>query len=234
MIEDFRIYGVIEISPWRFKNGAEIMDRKTSEQLQDPEVYEELVMEVYKKHGIRNIRGLNKYSDRSIKISEIDDNDLRVLVEVELSDFEISELGILEGDSFEGGLFLEFNDQAITHSCCGAISDYKNWESLIEEKPYNWEEVWIGHPWVYGRVRKNILQLTDYLDETDSKPEEDFSVKYEFNLVKFTKKLNSSIEELKMLKNRIRRMMSNEGNKFSEDIASFLVDKVKKNTSDRT
>lgn len=224
LIEDFKIYGVIEISPWRFPKGPEIMDKLSTEELSDDELFETAVLEVYQTHGINNIERLNSYHQRSTKISKITPSDLSGFVEAELFDAEISNNGTDLVDAFEGGLFIEFDGNAITHSCCGKISNYKNWEKFLTTKPTDWSEVWIGHPWVYGKINNGRLSLSDYFDETMQIPKDDSFIKYEFDLADFESKFNNAVLEIHDFKDSIKKYLESIKSPYAEIISNLLLE----------
>lgn len=109
-----QIYTVIEMSPWRVDGGGHL-DIKPGQD------YSQFAIEIFKKHGINGIEELDPYAYSSIKISDIDDSDLKILLEKELNDAEIPENGIEIVGPFSGGLvIISENGTVINHQCCEA------------------------------------------------------------------------------------------------------------------
>ena len=226
MQKKYTIYPVVEMSPWRAEGGQEIMDKLTIPEMRDSSKYEKATLKVFKINGMQNVQSLDKYAASAIKIGELEDHDLGVLVKMELYDGEIEKEGIDNLSAFEGGLVLEMSDQkAITNQCCGRISDYQNWLKFIDKAPKDWEEIWIGHPWVYGRIRAGIIQLSAYLDETKPPPkDEESAVKFQFELADFKAKLEKIVSEIQQIKIRIKNILEVENNRYAEEIPEILIE----------
>jgi hypothetical protein len=209
------IYPVIEMSPWRVNENANL---KTGED------YEKFALGVFNDAGIKNINRLDKYAYSSIIVSDINDEDLSVLIKKGLQDAEISKYQLENVCDFEGGLVIRFeNGEVINHSCCGSLSNYKNWLELIKDKPKYWKEIWIGHPWIYGKVRENKILLSNLLDETNPKPKEN-DAKFEIDFLDFKNKLLDAINDLALLKKRIRTILLNERNQFANELPELLIE----------
>ncbi len=205
------------MSPWRV-DGGDNLDLKPGQ------AYADFAIEIFKKHGIKNIEKLDPHGYSSVKISDIDDSDLKVLVEKELDDAEIPENGTEIVGSFSGGLVLiSENGTVINHQCCGSISDYKNWKEFLKKSPENWEQIWIGHPWIYGRINDDALELSDYIEHTGTL-EVELPVKVQVDLDEFIKALDKAIEELMDLKKRILEILKIEMIDISEELTELLIE----------
>jgi hypothetical protein len=66
--------------------------------------------------------------------------------------------------SFYGGLRLESAAGPLDFQCCGDLGDAAEWERLLREPPAEWQQIWIGHPWVYIRFDEEAVYLSDYYD----------------------------------------------------------------------
>lgn len=206
------------MSPWRV-NGEGDLD------LREGQEYSEFVIEVFKKHGINNIDNLDPYAYSSIKISDIDNSDLKILIEKELSDAEITVNGTEIVGPFSGGLVMISSEgMVINHQCCGSISDFKNWKAVVEKSSEIWEQIWIGHPWIYMRTRNGILEFSDYIEHTGSL-EVDLPVKIQVNLDEFTLALNQAIEEIMYFKKRIHEILNIELKDISTELTEILIEK---------
>ncbi len=205
------------MSPWRV-NGGDSLDLKPGQD------YSDFAIEVFKKNGINNINKLDPYGYSSIKIADIDDSDLAILVEKELNDAEIPENGTEIVDAFCGGLVVISEDlTVINHQCCGSISDYKNWMIFLKNPPESWKQIWIGHPWIYGRVRDNTLELSDYIEHT-GRLEVELPVKIQIDLNEFILSFNKAIKELNNFKKRILDILRIEMPAIAEEVTELLIE----------
>ena len=210
------------MSPWRVDESAD---------LKDNEDYEKFALNIFNNAGIKSINRLDKYAYSSIILSDINNEDLSILIQKELADSEISENGLEIVGDFEGGLVIKFkNGNVINHSCCGSVSDYKNWLELVESKPEEWTEIWIGHPWVYGKVKENKVLITDYLDETNALPKEN-DFKFEVDFSEFKEKLLIAIADFQDLKERIRTILLKEKHKYANELPELLIENEIKTTT---
>jgi hypothetical protein len=212
------IYPVIEISPWQ-------VDSNDSLSIKEGQGYTDFALEVFRNNGIKNITRLDAFAYSSIIISDIDDADLKVIIEKELDDAEISEIGTETVGPFCGGLVLNLGHQNIIHhQCCGSISDYKNWNSFIDESPSNWTEIWIGHPWIYARVKDDRIEFSDYTELTGPLDESTVKVKTSVDINEFRNQLKSANVELMKFKTHILKVLTAEMKGVAAEVTEILVE----------
>jgi hypothetical protein len=213
-----KIYPVIEMSPWRVDGGDDL-------NLREGQDYSDFALEVFRNHGITNISRLDEHAYSSIKISDINDSDLKILIEKELDDADIPENGTEIVGAFSGGLVVIIDDiHVIHHQCCGSISDYINWAEFLEKLPSEWSEIWIGHPWVYGRIRNGRIELSDYIEHTDSLDEENLVIKTDVDLNAFSEEYANAIFELRMFKERILTILTTEMSEIAIEVTELLIE----------
>jgi hypothetical protein len=212
-----QIYPVLEMSPWRVDGGEDL-------NLKEGQDYTEFAIEVFKKHGINNIERLDEYGYSSIKMSDINDADLKILVEKELQDAEMVENGIEGISRFCGGIVIINDKEVIHHQCCGAISDYKNWVEFLEESPSEWTEIWIGHPWIYGRISNNIIELSDYIEHTGALKPENLRIKTKIDVSTFKTALDIAVLQIAEIKARILAILLVEMPEIAVEVANLLIE----------
>lgn len=213
-----QIYPVIEMSPWRVDGGDNL-------EMKEGQDYNNFTIEVFKTHGIKNIHALDPYGFSSIKISDINKEDLKILIEKELEDAKISENRTEMIGSFSGGLvIIDHAGNVINHQCCACISDYKNWKEILEYPSKDWKQVWIGHPWIYVRINGDKIEFSDYM-ENSGNLENDLPVKMQMNVSEFTKALDKAIDELMIFKQNIMSILRIEMPKIAEEVTELLVEK---------
>lgn len=65
--------------------------------------------------------------------------------------------------SFSGGYVLCCNDNiAIEPTCCSGLENIAAWEEAVTYRGEQWEELWIGHPWVSVRFASGNLCISEY------------------------------------------------------------------------
>jgi hypothetical protein len=212
-----QIYPVLEMSPWRVDGGEDL-------NLKEGQDYTEFAIEVFKKHGINNIERLDEYGYSSIKMSDINDADLKILVEKELQDAEMVENGIEGISRFCGGIVIINDKEVIHHQCCGGISDYKNWVEFLEESPSEWTEIWIGHPWIYGRISNNIIELSDYIEHTGALKPENLRIKTKIDVSTFKTALDIAVLRIAEIKARILAILLVEMPEIAVEVANLLIE----------
>lgn len=93
----------------------------------------------------------------------------------------------------------------------------------MTKSPEKWEQIWIGHPWIYGRVSNNRLELSDYIEHTGPL-EVEIPVKIQVNLNEFIQALEKAIAELMKFKKRIFDTLKMEMPEISEEVTELLVE----------
>lgn len=212
-----QIYPVLEMSPWRVDGGEDL-------NLKEGQSYTEFAIEVFKKHGINNIERLDEHGYSSIKMSDINDADLKILVEKELQDAEMAENGTEAIGRFCGGIVIINDKEVIHHQCCGSISDYKNWVEFLEESPTEWAQIWIGHPWIYGRISNNIIELSDYIEHTGALKPENLRIKTKIDVSIFKTALAAAVARIAEIKARILAILLVEMPEIAVEVANLLID----------
>lgn len=212
-----QIYPVLEMSPWRVDGGEDL-------NLKEGQTYTEFAIEVFKKHGINNIERLDEYGYSSIKMSDINDADLKILVEKELQDAEMAENGTEAIGRFCGGIVIINDKEVIHHQCCGSISDYKNWVEFLDNMPSEWTQIWIGHPWIYGRISNNIIELSDYIEHTGALKPENLRIKTKIDVSIFKQTLAAAVARIAEIKARILAILLVEMPETALEVANLLID----------
>jgi hypothetical protein len=212
-----QIYPVLEMSPWRVDGGEDL-------NLKEGQSYTDFAIEVFKKHGINNIDRLDEHGYSSIKISDINDADLKILIEKELQDAEMAENGTEAIGRFCGGIVIINDKEVIHHQCCGSISDYKNWITFLEDAPTEWTQIWIGHPWIYGRISNNIIELSDYIEHTGALNPDKLVIKTRIDLSTFKTALAAAVLRIAEIKARILAILLVEMPETAVEVANLLID----------
>ncbi len=86
------------------------------------------------------------------------------LKNIELSNYE-DQVGPICG----GIVLEEHNTICIQPMCCADVGNIKEWERIFESEMHKWNQLWIGHPWIYYRRDSKIIEFSDY---TESDPKD--------------------------------------------------------------
>ncbi len=214
-IEEYQIYFVMEFDLWKFERDLEaIVDN-----------YEEKVLKVLQRNGIKNIQKLDPYAYSSVNISDIEEEDLeKFIMALWKEEWTQTSENILP---LFGGLVIE-NLQDKTHTihpqCCGELLDYQRYRSVLEDKNPDWQQIWIGHPWTFGKVKADTLYLTELLqcDTKEVDQKENITI-YEFDLQAFQLKMNRALVELKIFEKKIATILKAQQIDAYQEIAHILV-----------
>ena len=118
---------------------------------------------VLEKNGLAKLEPIQK-GLHLVSVKDIDLESLGQLIDHYLEDdFDIDlEEGVF---SFEGGVVLKSEGQVmVTPQCCVSLEDYREWTRI--DRNENFERIWIGHPWIYYRVREDRLYMTGLIEKT--------------------------------------------------------------------
>jgi hypothetical protein len=82
------------------------------------------------------------------------------------------ELTRIDPDEFEeqaehlcGGVAIEVADNiVITPSCCGDLGNLSGWEDIFQTEADTWQQLWIGHPWIFYKRTNGNVEISDYSD----------------------------------------------------------------------
>lgn len=164
-----------------------------------------------------------------LDISLIPSTLLLPLIENQIKD-EVEEEELSEIQPFEGGLRIDNDNCSIEWTCCENIGDFYNWKSTIDNPSDQWTHLWIGHPWIFFRVRNNKIQFSDYTDDfeaEDAKP----SVKMELDYNNFKDALQIKIDEMNEFKQSIIQAIRQSNLADKEIIETQIMDTPEGNTN---
>lgn len=98
-------------------------------------------------------------------ITAISDNALTQILKNKLADIDLPDFRD-QIIALSGGITLEHNNSFyITPSCCGDISAIHDWEKIPGSQTTGWQQLWIGHPWIYYRKNNACIEFSDYTED---------------------------------------------------------------------
>ncbi|MET3538833.1 hypothetical protein [Chryseobacterium limigenitum] len=154
------LINVIEISPLKY----------SKEEYELPEVSDPPNPEVWYRKWVKAVSSIDLDFDTIDKdsyfvdIEDVDDRNLKIILEIDLQEID---LGDFEDQimPFDGGIVLKKNDEIlIKPTCCGDISNIKEWQRILENESKEWSDLWIGHPSVFYKKENGKIQFSDYSD----------------------------------------------------------------------
>jgi len=107
----------------------------------------------------------------------------------------------------DGGLRIEFDNQDINHQCCSEINDFKNWEQILKDQSKIWKDIWIGHPWIYYKVDKELIYFSEYYD--NNMDQNDIKTMFAIDKNDFFTKLIVQFNELYKFRDKLEKVISN-------------------------
>ncbi|GGG04275.1 hypothetical protein GCM10011344_00770 [Dokdonia pacifica] len=217
-----KLLNTIEIEPLDYAKNE--YESPTVSKVENPKDWSDFWYKCISDSHLQNLQPI-ELGSYLVDINKIGESELKTILKKELKDVDLS--NIQEGVSqIIGGIVILENDKIILEpTCCGDISDIRNWEEVGNAQLNKWTQLWIGHPWIFYKRIDNYIAISDYTDYNL----EDFngiSEKYKFseqellseiklcrnNQIKFENRISEILKELEIKNaNEIAKLMT--GNK---------------------
>jgi hypothetical protein len=156
-----------------------------------------------------------------VDISTINNAELEEILRNELEDVDLWDFDQQVG-SMIGGIVLEERDVLyIEPSCCGNISNILEWADIPEKQSTEWNQLWIGHPWIYYRNNNGIIEFSDY---TESNPEDlkDIKVQIGVSQPDLQKELDKVRLQQDEFTHRIKKVLDKMGIEHAQAISKLM------------
>ena len=155
-----------------------------------------------------------------VDITCIDTDELKIIIETQQEGEKLyDEEEIIP---FEGGIVIQYGDQNLHPQCCTCIGDYSEWINLIEQQPCKWTMIWVGHPWIFARIRNNNVEISDYCEQN----EYDGAPKLIIDLESFRHELEIAYTKIRAFQRTVEKVLTKMGINNASRIASILVNKT--------
>ncbi|MFC4634498.1 hypothetical protein ACFO3O_11305 [Dokdonia ponticola] len=198
-----KIVNTIEIEPLDYTDNEYAYPKTTK--IKDPKAWSDYWYRCISDSNLQNLEPI-ELGSYLVDINKIGDSELKIILQKELKDIDVSDVEEYVGQLIGGIVIIEHDKVIIEPSCCGDVSDIQNWESIETSKLDQWTQLWIGHPWLfYKRTDHNII-LSDYTDY-NLKDFKNISEKYKFSEQGLISEIKSSRKCLNDFKNRITRAL---------------------------
>jgi hypothetical protein len=156
---------VIEITPWLLKDG--LPDDPPEWATSSPNPQHAWWCHLMEEAGLGHVNSLG--ASQFVAVRDLRrPADLRFILQrffehnVQPPDSMVPE----ESASFAGGYaLLGAGTPHLLPQCCGDLSDLSEWRDVLDDGSLDWQELWIGHPWVYARWRDGFLCISGFHED---------------------------------------------------------------------
>ncbi|MDH7447824.1 hypothetical protein [Aquimarina sp. 2201CG14-23] len=214
-----KLLNTIEIEPWDYtENDYESPDVSRDE---NPQKWNEFWYKCISDSNLQNLKPI-ELGSYLVDINNIGDSELKIILQKELKDIDLSNVQEYIEPLFGGIVIIENDNIIIEPTCCGDISNVNHWEEIENSKLNQWEQLWIGHPWVYCKRNVDSIVLSDYTEDCL----EDFkelSEKYKFSKQILINEIKSSRKDLNDFENQITKVLVELGIDNANKIAKLMV-----------
>ncbi len=164
MIE-LKLINTIEINPYEFSNTEYDSPNGSSKEM--PEAWDKFWRKCLSDKNLENLQPI-RIGSYLVDINLITNAELKEILKSELKEVDLENYEEQVG-RICGGIVVKINNEfPIEPTCCGDIGNISEWERIFKEENHEWEQLWIGHPWVFYRKDKDNIEFSDYYD-TDIK-----------------------------------------------------------------
>ena len=206
----------IEITPYSFADEKYDMPKGSRYEL--PEEWYQYWKKSLSEKNLGRLEPIRKTS-HLVNIETINDKELEEILKHRLRDMEspIEEVWKMDG----GIALIENNELYIEPQCCGDIGNITGWESIFETEENTWDQLWIGHPWVYYRRNNGRIDFSVYIE-----PSPEYPTDYEVLITVTESDLQTELIKIRKLHNdfehRIRKTLDKMGISHSEEISKIM------------
>ncbi len=214
-----KLINTIEINPYDYANTEYQCPNGSSKDL--PYEWNKFWRRCISDRNIENLKAI-KEGSYLVDITSIGDKELEVIIKNQLKEVDLADYKE-QVSSICGGIVIKVDEEILLEpTCCGDIGNIQEWENIFEEKSDNWKQLWIGHPWIYYRMKGGIVELSDYY-ETNIVDLKEVNVmltiqeKDLFSKLKLIKKQQIEFEQ------RVRIILDKLAIKNSKEIAKLIM-----------
>lgn len=213
-----QLINTIEISPYDFSNQEYNYPNGSS--MESPDEWNRFWKKCISGKNLGRLESIRKGA-YLVDIETINDDELVENLKNELSEVELFDVEEQVGKIIGGIALAENNTIYMEPQCCGDIGNITEWESIFDNEWNVWNQLWIGHPWVYYRKNSGIIEFTNYTESNPGNFEEvDILVRVaESDLQIELKKIR---EQYNYFEYRIRKALDKMGIANAEQISKLM------------
>lgn len=212
------LINTIEINPYDYSISEYESPNGSSKDL--PNEWDKFWRKCLSDRNLQNLKSIRKGS-YLVDVSSIKESELIEIIKSELKDVDIDDFEEQVGQICGGIVIRIDNEYPIEPSCCGDIGNINGWKEIIGNSNKDWQQLWIGHPWVFCRIVNDEIEFSDYYEANIEDIE---NIKAALKIpVKFLKSsLDRITEEQIEFEARIQIALDEMGIKNSKRIAKLM------------
>ncbi|MCT2407127.1 hypothetical protein NZD88_06120 [Chryseobacterium antibioticum] len=198
-----KLINVIEIYPLKY----------SKEESELPDSFDFPDSEIWYKEWVKSVSSLNfnfgpiDNNSYLVDIEKIDDDNLGIILGTDFKGIKPAELEEDMLTAFDGGIALMEDGRAmVLPTCCGDIGNIKEWKRILEDQTEEWNELWIGHPWIFYKKVNGKVQLSDYSD-VNLKDAKNIQAHIEVDELELKTELEKAEKQQINFKNRISKIL---------------------------
>jgi hypothetical protein len=213
-----QLLNTIEISPYDFSR--EEYDFPNGSSLELPEEWNQFWKKCISDKNLGHLESIRKGS-YLVDIRTLRDDDLVEILKSELKDVELSDFEEQVG-KINGGIVLMDNGEIyIEPMCCGDIGNIKEWENIFSNASHQWNQLWIGHPWIFYRKDNQIIEFSNYT-ESDPGDFKENEILVSVSQSELQTELKKIVEQQNDFEFRIRKTLDRMGIANAEQISKLM------------
>ena len=212
------LINTIEISPFNYTNSDYDFPNGSSEDL--PEEWNKFWKTCLSDSNLGNLEAIKKGS-YLVDITKIKNSELEEILKKELEDVDLTDFKE-QISCICGGIAIKIeNNFVIEPTCCGDLESIKEWGNIFIKETENWNQLWIGHPWIFYKNTNGIIEFSGY-SEKNIEDLEDVKPILKISSNELENKLIIIKEQLIVFENRIQIILEKMGIKNSKQIAKLM------------
>ena len=213
-----KLLNTIEIEPWDYTENE--YESPSVSMAENPKAWSDFWYKCISDSNLQNLRPI-ELGSYLVDINNIGDAELKTILKKELKDVDLSDFQKYVGQII-GGIVIVENDKIIIEpTCCGDISDIQNWEEIENAELERWNQLWLGHPWIFYKRTKNHITFSDYTDY-NLEDFKDISEKYKFSEQKLLSEIKSSRNNQIGFEKRVSKILAELKVDNANDIAKLM------------
>jgi hypothetical protein len=213
-----QLLNTIEISPYDFSREEYHFPDGSSIEL--PEEWNQFWKKCISDKNLGHLESIRKGS-YLVDIRTLRDDDLVEILKSELKDVELSDFEEQVG-KINGGIVLMDNGEIyIEPMCCGDIGNIKEWENIFQNESHQWNQLWIGHPWIFYRKDNQIIEFSNYT-ESDPGDFKENEILVSVSQSELQTELKKIVEQQNDFEFRIRKTLDRMGIVNAEQISKLM------------
>lgn len=156
-----KLLNTIEIKPWDYTENE--YESPSVSKAENPKVWSDFWYKCISDSNLQNLKpiALGSYL---VEMNNIGDAELKTILKKELEEIDLPDFKEYVGQIIGGIVIIENDKIIIEPTCCGDISDIQNWKEIENAELEKWNQLWLGHPWIFYKRTKNHIAFSDYTD----------------------------------------------------------------------